>query len=370
MKRLFTLLIGALSLYSSEAFAQFTTGLQTATSIISQTAPGLIGWNNPLFALLNDGSKTSSTALLLGDDTEYLMLTGFNINVPVGMIIKGIEVEVVKSGSNGFSYSVTDHDVRIIKNGVITGNDMSLSGKWPSADQTFTYGSATDNWGTTWTAADVNSANFGIAISAHLGGLLLSTARVNGVSINVSYDNAPLPVTMVSFDAKAVQGKVDLSWVTATEINNQGFTIQKSVDGIQWNNIGEVLSHSTNSASFNWYNYTDYNTFAGTTYYRLKQSDVDGTITYTAMITASTTTMDVALYPNPANEMIHVVYGGEEKIQSVVLSDLMGKEIQTYNSLEPAQELQISTASLIPGEYLISMASGKEVIYKKVMVVH
>ncbi|MBC7486647.1 MAG: hypothetical protein H7282_07830 [Cytophagaceae bacterium] len=101
------------------------------------------------------------TALVLGDDTDYLTATGFNIVVPVGMIITGIEVEIVKRRTNGVLYSVTDKDVRIIKGGVRSDNNKALTGKWPSSDQTFNYGSNADDWGTIWTVADVQSANFG-----------------------------------------------------------------------------------------------------------------------------------------------------------------------------------------------------------------
>ncbi len=285
MKRIFILFILISSYFHSFTLqAQSSSGWKTATSIISNSSWGDVGWSNPLFALVNDGSRTSSTALIIGDDTEYLQATGFNINVPAGMVIKGIEVEIIKNGSNGLSYNVTDNEVRIIKGGVVTGNNLAASGKWPSSDQTYTYGSASETWGTTWTLADVNSSNFGIAISAHLGGLLLPTARINGVSINVSYGIDPLPVKMISFDAKATQGKVDLSWVTATEVNNHGFTVQRSVDAVNWENIGEILSHFGNSETVSKYTYTDFTSLPGNNYYSLLQRDTDNSITYTNVI--------------------------------------------------------------------------------------
>jgi len=368
MKRLFTLLISTCFVFN--ASAQSSSGFKTATSVISHSAIGLVGWNNILSALFSDGSETTSTALLLGDDTEYLELTNFNITIPAGMVITGIEVEILKSGSNGITYSVTDKDVRIIKGGVITGNNLARSGKWPGSEQAFTYGSATEDWGTSWTPADINSSNFGVAISAHLGGLLLSTARINAVSINVSYDSSPLPVTMISWDAKSIQGKVDLSWSTATETNNYAFTVQRSADGVNWENIGEVRSQSVNSASVRSYTYTDEDALAGNNYYRLLQTDLNSATSYTnAIAVHHTAAIDFSIYPNPANEWVNISYQGDEKLERVIVSDLTGKAIKSYTA-EATQEVMLSMADLPPGEYLISALSQKNITYKKLMVSH
>jgi hypothetical protein len=372
MKRLFTLLMNIfLCSYAFVGYAQFSSGLKPASSIISNNTIGAVSWSNPSFAVVDDVNKTTSTALVIGNDTEYLFLTGFNVNVPAGMIIKGIEVVMVKSGSNGISYSVTDNEVKIVKGGAVTGNNLAVGGKWPSADQIFTYGSATEDWGTSWTLADINGSNFGVAISAHLGGLLVPTARINAVTVNVSYDVAPLPVTMLYFDAKAIHEEVHLSWATATEINNHGFTIQRSADGINWKNIMEVLSRTINSTSANSYTYTDHTPVAGKSYYRLMQTDMNNTVAYTTMVAVSNNaTMDFSLYPNPANDIIRIGYSGEEKLQSITLSDLMGRSIQRYDGPEEKKEVLISAVDLLPGEYLICMASEKQVLYKKVMIRH
>lgn len=370
MKRLLTLFIIS-SILGNEATAQFTTGTVNAANITSNSIPGSINWSNPLSALLNDGNRTTSTALLLGDDTDYLEFTGFNINIPVGMIITGIEVTVVKNGTNGLSYSVTDREVRIIKGGVITGNNLAVGGKWPSSDQTFTYGNSTETWGTTWTPADVNANNFGIAISAHLGGLLLSTARVNAVSVNVSYDNAPLPVTMISFDAKEINGQVNLDWATATETNNYGFTIQRSYDGTHWENVGEVSSHNANSTSVSYYSFIDQSPLNGQGYYRLAQHDINSATTHTAIVTVhNSSSSEISLYPNPAQDVIHVSYAGKDKVQTITLLELTGRALQQYNAPEENQELSFSTADIKAGEYLISLTSATAVVYERIMVTH
>lgn len=337
----------------------------------SQAISGTVSWNNPLNALFNDGTNTTVTALVLGDDTDYLTATGFNIVVPVGMIVSGIEVEIVKSATNGILYSVTDKDVRMIKNGVRTGTNGAKSGKWPGSDQSFTYGGNTDDWGTTWTVADVESANFGVAISAHLAGVLLPTASVNAIRVNVYYDSAPLPVTLVNFEAKASANNVQLSWATAIEINNQSFTVQHSTDGIQWNDIKEIPSRSSNSTVLSTYNYTDNNPSTGKNYYRLKQKDLDQQITYSLIATAEIKSEELLVYPNPSNGIIHLVYSEQESNHvPVVLSDIWGRTVQSYELPPSGNDLTLSVSTLPAGDYLISMTLNEKVVNQRIRIAY
>ncbi|MDB5271720.1 MAG: hypothetical protein JWO58_87 [Chitinophagaceae bacterium] len=375
MNRMFSLFTFTfLLLVSFQSWAQTTTSIQNASTILSSNIIGSVAWSNPLNALLNDASKTTSTALALGNDTEYLIATGFNFSVPTGMVISGIEVDIVKSATNGISYNVTDNQVRIVKAGVVTGTNLASPTTWAGTDQTVTYGSSTSKWGTTWTVADINDPGFGIAISAHLAGLLLPTARVNAISISVSYDIAPLPVSMISFDAQGENKLVYLSWGTASENNNYGFTIQRSSNGRDWINLGEVRSLSPNSTNVNTYSYTDAFPQTGGNYYRLLQTDVDQkTFSYSNIEWVELKAEnEISLYPNPAHDMIHVAYAGNDEVLEipVTLSDLTGRTIQTYALPLNENSLSISTTELPSGEYLLSMVVKEEVIYKRVVVGH
>jgi len=372
MKQIFTFSIFTfLVLLSFAGKAQTPTGLKDATSMASQAIFGTVSWSNPFNALFNDGTTTSVTALILGDDTDYLTATGFNIVVPPGMIVSGIEVEIVKSGTNGILYSVTDKDVRIIKGGVRTGNNKAVTGKWPSADQTFTYGSSSDDWGTTWTVADVQSANFGVAISAHLAGVLLPTASVNAIRVNVYYDSAPLPVALLNFEANTNANTVVLDWSTATEINNESFTVQHSVNGNQWNDVKVIPSQTTNSAVLRSYTFTDSNPSAGKNYYRLKQTDLDQQVTYSFIATAEVKTEELLVYPNPSNGIIHLVYSEQQNAKvPVVLSDIWGKTIQSYDWPSTGNDFTLTVSSLPAGDYLISMTLNEKVVNQRIRIAY
>ncbi len=84
-----------------------------------------------------------------------------------------------------------------------------------------------------------------------------------------------LPINLLSFKAKKMKDKVELSWKTSSEINNNYFTIEKSIDGYMYQEIGRVSGAGNSSQILN-YSFFDDNPFRGVTYYRLSQTDYNG----------------------------------------------------------------------------------------------
>ncbi len=89
----------------------------------------------------------------------------------------------------------------------------------------------------------------------------------------------PIPVELISFTANASEGLVELSWITATETNNQGFEVQRSAGGGEFEAIAFVEGHGTTTETQT-YSYSDRNVNVGSYSYRLKQIDFDGTFEY------------------------------------------------------------------------------------------
>jgi hypothetical protein len=101
-------------------------------------------------------------------------------------------------------------------------------------------------------------------------------------STPLTYDftNKPLPVSLISFRAKARNNDIEITWTTATEINNMGFEIQRlKKDKINWETIGFVEGHNNHNGIKN-YSFTDLQPLDGINYYRLKQMDHDGKYEY------------------------------------------------------------------------------------------
>jgi len=84
-----------------------------------------------------------------------------------------------------------------------------------------------------------------------------------------------LPIELIYFHAYQVGEEVQLKWSTASEINNRGFEILRSENGIDWEAL-DFVNGVGNSTATNFYQYTDRFPKKGINYYRLKQIDFDG----------------------------------------------------------------------------------------------
>ncbi|WP_157486689.1 T9SS type A sorting domain-containing protein [Dyadobacter alkalitolerans] len=93
-------------------------------------------------------------------------------------------------------------------------------------------------------------------------------------AIKLIYDSS-LPVNLVEFDARPTGSTIQLSWRTAAETDNAGFQIERSSNGVSWQDIGFVVGNGTVSAIHD-YHFQDINPISGLNYYRLRQIDFDG----------------------------------------------------------------------------------------------
>ena len=88
---------------------------------------------------------------------------------------------------------------------------------------------------------------------------------------------------MISFEGRIENNGIVLSWITASELNNQGFYIEKSSDNINWMTIGFVQGKGTTSEK-NYYSFIDNEITSDIQYYRLKQIDFDGSFKYSQVV--------------------------------------------------------------------------------------
>lgn len=116
----------------------------------------------------NWSSSDDSWSLVIGGGwSKYAKMTNYGFSIPTGATIDGIEVEVERHSlaDSGGDFGV-DLSVRLVKGGTFTGDDKAdTTTHWPTTDAYKTYGGATDLWGETWTAADINSTGFGFGFS-------------------------------------------------------------------------------------------------------------------------------------------------------------------------------------------------------------
>ena len=144
---------------------------------------------------------------------------------------------------------------------------------------------------------------------------------------------SPLPIKLVSFEAvaKPALQQVQTTWVTSLEIDNDYFTVERSTDGVNFNEIGHVNGNGTTTISHN-YRFNDIKPLMGISYYRLKQTDFDGDYTYSHTV-AVTMTEDGALrmYPNPTDNQVHIAVSNPGNFVHIVIHDINGRTMFERN---------------------------------------
>lgn len=170
-----------------------------------------------------------------------------------------------------------------------------------------------------------------------------------------------LPLTWISFNAKAINKKVELDWITAQEINTDHFDIERSNDGIHFSKIGSVAS-SQNSSAESDYTFTDDNPINGISYYRLKQVDIDGNFTYSIIISAKVNTqLSVQIVGNPVHQNLHLeINGANGEVIPVWIIDASGKKYKTFAATDGSK--QINMEDLSSGVYYLLYQSGNIVV--------
>lgn len=190
----------------------------------------------------------------------------------------------------------------------------------------------TTNAGISWTSQPCgSSATLKEAYFVHQGkGWTVGT---NGTI--VMYDNPTVPVELNSFNASVFQNSVSLTWSTASEVNNRGFEVQrKSALDDEWNIIGFIQGQGS-STNNNYYSFEDKNLGAGTYFYRLKQSDFDGSFEYYNLSSEVVIETPQAFslnqnYPNPFNPSTKITFNMPEQGNvKLKIYNVLGNEVAT-----------------------------------------
>jgi hypothetical protein len=167
-----------------------------------------------------------------------------------------------------------------------------------------------------------------------------------------------IPVELVSFNAVAYNGVVELNWMTATETNNQGFEVQRSSDG-EFITLDFVNGHGT-TTEVQSYSYIDRNVNAGVYSYRLKQVDFDGTFEYSNVIEVDVQAPAVfALeqnYPNPFNPSTMITFrlAVDSKV-SLKIFNILGQEVADIvnaNLTAGSHQVNFDASALNTGVYM------------------
>jgi subtilisin-like proprotein convertase family protein len=190
-----------------------------------------------------------------------------------------------------------------------------------------------------------------------------------------SSGGSSLPIQLMSFEATlSDRAEVELNWATAIEINNDYFTVERSADGTTFEPVLEVAG-AGNSTVMRTYSDVDKEPLLGLSYYRLKQTDYDGTSTYSQMHSVSLVRNKVApsmvVYPNPSAGNIQVESKGVQGMVSIMITDMQGKTIYLQHEMINEGDTPISLElknKLYPGFYQLIMMGANVNLVEKIII--
>lgn len=183
------------------------------------------------------------------------------------------------------------------------------------------------------------------------------------VSHFTAVQDQTLPVKFISFTVANENNGVIIRWVTAEEVNARVYNVERSDDGIHWSTIGHVTAVG-NSQAVNNYSFKDYRQAGKIAYYRIRQTDIDGRFTYTAI---KTITPSATASANPA--MVHisatpdkkvlVQFGrevnGQLRIQFISLS---GQVLEQQQVSATGRQLVINNVTALKGTYVVVLSGA------------
>ena len=174
-----------------------------------------------------------------------------------------------------------------------------------------------------------------------------------------------LPVSLLSFNSELINNDyVELKWETASEINNDYFIVQRSVDNVNFEDIDKVAGNGNSNIVIEYSSY-DFDVPDGIIYYRLKQVDYDGSTEYSNIrFVRKNASNDLVIYPNPSHGIFNIE--SSQPIE-IIVSSISGQVIRRFNFDENSKNI-IDLSNNPKGVYVLSILSNNETITKRIIV--
>lgn len=211
---------------------------------------------------------------------------------------------------------------------------------------------------------------------AGTGTVIYSSSGCSGSGVWAVSNTGTLPIELLSFSAsRNSEGQTELYWVTATETDNDHFTIERTRDGVNYE-VVSVIAGAGTSTTVREYFVIDPAPYEGLSYYRLKQTDYNGNYTYSDLVALDNSDNEVVavvVYPNPASSEQMTVYisgAGDEKV-AVTVKDMMGREFYSNIVVTDGGKYKLvvdPSETLKPGIYMITASSNSSLVSQRVIV--
>jgi hypothetical protein len=378
-----------------------TTGIVAGGYVISETSGGTskLAWNIGN----NTGTYVYPFGTAAGDFIPFTFsVTGAGVQSGAG----NVTLSTYPTGDDNTPW-VSGVQHMNFDQGPGTGTDATLDRWWiidannyttrPTSNMTFKYASSDlsgnssileDNlkaqrWNATGGPDSLGGwdlpTEYGIVSTANAADNTVTASGVSRYSPWVLHDgessgNSPLPIELVDFKASCTNDVVTINWTTATEINNDFFTVQRSADLATYDNVA-LVQGAGNSNTYRNYSAKDLYPLAGTAYYRLMQTDYNGEYEVFSPVTVSCVIKGsdvISVFPNPAQDRLNV---------SMNLSTSDRGRIMIYNHygqlvesmfVEPkagANIYDFDLGNLAQGQYFVSFSMENKVLPTQKVVI-
>ncbi len=390
VSNILTLTAGAYNLngFTLSLSTTLTGGSATAYVVSENTSmTSIFQWNNISMSVASFVFPFGAT---IGGTNYYLPFT-FNIS-SAALSLGNVAAATYDVGSNNTPFAPGVTNLIGASTGCYGGIDESVQAivdRWwyinapsnPTANITFTYagpeaatltgipgcGSTLDayQWNTSlayWNPR-VGGGTAAITAAGSTGSLSSASQATFPASEWVAgLFAAALPIKLVYFDAKVNdEGNVNCTWEAATQSNNRLFTVEKSIDGVNFDSAGTLPGAGTTSQLID-YSLLDEHPYTGTSYYRLKQTDIDGASTVSAIVPVNISPKaGMTIFPNPAKATMLLNYITKAaSTLNVQITDLTGRVISTndYNLQNGGNTFSINVSNLAQGTYLLQAFDG------------
>lgn len=261
-------------------------------------------------------------------------------------LMNGASLYTIKNG--------LDHILRVIWT---AGSPGTLTASLMNSSLTTTYGTVSYSF-TALTLFGTNTPFFGFTASTGL------------FTNQQSFCLPPtlIPIDLISFTAQCRNGRKELNWTTATETNNNFFTIEGSGDGVHFKALG-VVRGVGNSPQVHHYSWTDNAASPGGSYYRLRQTDQDGRSSLSPQVavrSCSSNSNAITIYPNPFSDHITLIpqSASGQKILLTIYNAIGEKVIELPTTMH---EQKLDLRGLAKGGYLIKITGDNISFYSKLI---
>lgn len=371
-----------------------TGNMELGVNTISVSIPA---YDNSAYIAKSVIQTVSATTLSYADEQDFtsmpgvgfkneagLMLTKYRVNGPT--TINTVTVAISYAGEN---IGQTVYGVLLDGNGTVVSRsaNYALTRDDLGNKHTFTLDKPTTFTNQDFYVGLAQTANaipyYPLAVQqedsltragAYYGGSLAGGTLIEKRSLNrfvimaggaaSTFVPTPLPVRWVSVTAQRTKRDVQMQWQTATEQHNHHFEVERSTDGQTFAFVGRVEPASATSSYAHDYAYLDAGAAEGGSprlYYRVKQVDVDGTASYSTVVTVSGLPTDETIppaYPNPVANLLHL-----EALPTgskVRVTDMTGRLV--YDSSAAAPTLALPTEAWPKGVYCLQVSVGNQAL--------